>query len=253
MNSSKYPVLRLFFVKNIPKHYLNIYRTPTPTSTRTPTSTPNLTATQQVIRSTATAQAIQALATDSISQWPILFSDTFDSNENNWTTGTDDDEYANITREIKDGKYTWNVTSKKPFIMWGPTNTGYASDFHLSSEIRRVSGTAQSDYGLIFRRYIGNFYYFGIEGKKFFVFLNYDNKWMDMIKSTESSAILPEETNRLTVIAEGSHFVFFINNQFAGEMTDDHIEKGTATIAIQMHYLNSRAAFEFDNFELRVP
>jgi hypothetical protein len=228
--------------------------TPTPTPTLTPTPTPNLTATQQVIRSTATAQAIQALATDSISQWPVLLSDPFDANKNNWILGINDGEYASVVREIKDGKYNWDVTAKKGFIAWVSADTKSVSDFHLSAEVKRTSGSDQSDYGLVFREDAdGNIYYFGIDNTGYFVMLSYDSQWSDMIGYTKSSAILPDAANRLTVIAEDSHFIFFINDQFVGEMTDNHIKNGTTAIAVEIYDADLEATFEFDNFELRAP
>ncbi len=234
----------------------NYFPSPTATLAPTliPTSTPTVTATQQVIESTATTQAIQALATDSISLWPVLFSDTFDSNANDWAVGSDNDEYANVVREIKDGKYNWDVAAKKSLIAWVSPDVQAVSNFHLSAEIKRVSGSDQSDYGLVFREDVdSNLYYFGIENDGFIVLLSYDNEWTDMIEFTKSTAILPGETNRLTVIADGSHFIFFINDQYAGEMTDDHIEKGTTAIAVELYEADLQATFEFDNFELRAP
>ena len=136
--------------------------TPTQTSTPTltPTPTPNLTATQQVIRSTATAQAIQILATDSISQWSVLLSDTFDSNENNWATGFDQSDRVKITRKITGGKYQWDATSIKGFIAWIPADTKSVGDFSLTVETQRTNGSSLSDSGLIFRKDAkDNFYY----------------------------------------------------------------------------------------------
>jgi len=229
--------------------------TATSTSTPTPTPTPNLTATQEVIRSTKTAQAIQILATDSISQWKILLSEPFDSNTNKWPTGKFDDEYSSSTREIKNGKYNWDVTAKQGFFEWAPSNKGYAAgDFHLSAEMKRAGGSSQSDYGLVFReKSNGDLYFFGINENKFFVTLNYGDEWTTLIESAESPAILPEGTNLLTVIAEGSHFIFFINNQYVGEMTDDHIKNSSAAIGVELYDAGLQATFEFDNFELRAP
>ncbi len=194
------------------------------------------------------------MATDSISQWPIILSEPFDSNKNNWSVGSDNDEYADISREIKDGKYYWDATAKKSFIAWVSPDLDAVSDFHLSTEIQRTSGSDQSDYGLVFREDTdGNLYYFGIDDENFFVLLNYDGAWSDMIATTRSSAILSGQANRLTVIAEGSHFVFFINDQYVAELTDDHIQTGTTALAAELYDADLQATFEFDNFELRAP
>lgn len=228
--------------------------TATFTPTLTPTPTPNLTATQQVIRSTATAQAIQVLATDSISKWPVLFTDPFDTNNNQWDVGVDEDDFLKVNRQITNGKYQWDATAKKGFIAWIPAYTKSVSNFHLSADIEQLDGSSQSDYGLIFREDANsNFYYFGIDRDGFFVSVNYNSDWSDLIEFTVSSAILPKGTNRLTVIAEGSHFIFFINDHYVGEMTDDQIKKGTTAIAVELHGSDLQATIEFDNFELRAP
>jgi hypothetical protein len=87
--------------------------TAAPTGTPKPTATPNVAATQRIIQSTASAQAVQTTIANAGSQWPILFSDTFDNNDTHWTVGTIDDDYSKITREIKDGKYIWDATAKQ--------------------------------------------------------------------------------------------------------------------------------------------
>jgi len=112
-----------------------------PTVEAAATLPPNLTANQQVIGSTATAQAVQAISTNSINLWPVLFSDTFDSNKNDWIIGDDDDDFATLTREIKDGKYVWDVNSKQSVIAWVPADTKPVSDFHLTVEVKKISGS----------------------------------------------------------------------------------------------------------------
>lgn len=250
--------LDVFFFFKPDQIPLIVQSLPSPTVTSTPelaaTLPPNLTATQQVIGSTATAQGIEALATDSLNLWPVLLSDTFDSNKNDWIVGSSDDEFANITRKITDGKYTWDVSAKQSVIAWVAADTKAVSNFHLTVELKQVSGSDQSDYGLVFREDPdSNLYYFGIDNEGFFCLLNYDGEWTDMIEFTKSSVILPGETNRLTVIADGPHFTFFINDQYVGKMTDDHIPTGTAAVAVELFEADLQAVFEFDNFELRTP
>jgi hypothetical protein len=229
------------------------FPSPTTTSTRTPTSTPtpNLTATQRVIQTTSTSQAIQTTIAHANSQWNILISDSFNSTKNKWGLSSED-AYAKITRTIT-GTYKWEAKSKQGFISWKTAFTKPVADFILTAEAQRIEGTRSSDYGLIFREDIGNFYYFGIDGEGFFVSLNYNNEWFDLIDWTSSSAILPASPNHLTVIAMGSHFTFLINNQLVAMTTDDRIPIGKAGLGIQIYQSNRHAIFEFDNFKLREP
>ena len=227
---------------------------PTPTPTLTPTPTPNLTATQQVIRATATAQAVQSTIADAENRWKILMSDTFEVNDKNWEVGADQSERVNIDRKIINGKYQWNATSKKGFIAWMPADTISLGDFSLSIDTQRIDGSDLSDSGLVFRKNSkGDFYYFSLNQSGFDVSLLYNDDWTTLIERTSSSAILPGESNRLTVIAKGSSFIFLINNQFVAEISDVHTLRGTTALAFSIFDADLQATYEFDNFELRRP
>lgn len=218
----------------------------TPTSTLTPTPTPNL---------TATVQAFETTATSVVSQWIVLLSDTFDANENQWMVGTDDDEYANITREIENGKYRWDATAHKGFTGWVGLETKSVSDFYLTLQAREAKNPTQGDYGLIFREdQDGNFYYFAINhDQAYFVSLNYNGEWINLITPTHSQEIRPVGFNHLTIVGQGSHFIFFINDQYVADITDDRIKTGTTALAISLSNTDDQTIFEFDNVELRVP
>jgi len=184
-----------------------------------------------------------------------LLSDGFDTNNDQWVVGDDDDGYATIVQTIENGAYIWEATAKKGFITWESANTKSVSDFFLTVEAQRTEGSRSSDYGLIFRRdaIYGNFYYFGIDNDRFFVSIYYNEKWIDIIDRTSSAAIQPSSSNRLTVIATGSQFTFLINDQFVANATDDRIPLGKTALAIELHRADLQATFEFDNFELREP
>lgn len=246
-------VVDVFFFVNPDRIPLLVQSEPSATTVvATSTSIPDSPATQPIV--TATSQNIEALATDSLNAWPVFFYEIFDSNENSWAVGSDNSEYADVNRQIKDGKYRWVVTSKKAVIAWVAADTRPVSDFRLSVEIKQVSGSDQFDYGVTFRENAnGDLYYFGIDNEGFFVLLSSNNEWSDVIAYKSSSLILPGETNRLAVIAQGSHFLFFINDQLAGEATDSTLTSGTAGVAMELLEADLEATFEFDNFELRTP
>lgn len=231
---------------------------PSPTASRTPTltltPTPNMTATHRVIQATSTSQAIQTTIANANIKWSTLMLDSFNSNDNLWRLGEDDDGYANITRTIDDGVYKWDATSKKGFISYERAVTKSVGDFLLSVEVQKLRGTSSSDYGLIFRRNTSNnFYYFGIGDNGYHVLLNYNDKWIDIIEWTPTSAIQPASPNRLTVIGKGPNFTFLINDQIVATATVDRISQGITGLAIQIHSPDRHAVIEFDNFELREP
>ncbi len=213
-----------------------------------------MTATQRVIILTNTAQAVEAIAADVRQRWEVIFSDTFDKDSGNWQTGLDDDEYAKIIRGIEGGKFKWDATSKKGFISWLFPNTKNVSDFYLAVDIERRDDFDGSDYGIIFRKNAkGDFYYFGIDRGNFIVALYSNGEWSDLITWTKTTAIVPDKQNRLTVIAQRSHFIFMINDRRVGEASNDKIRNGVVALALQIHSENHQAIIEFDNFELRTP
>jgi len=213
-----------------------------------------------IARPTTIAPAEAAITGDS--QWTVILSDAFDSKENDWRTGDFTDEhFAVVSQFIADGKYRWQVTSKLDggaVLSWSGApeslHTKPVSDFYLSAELQMVSGPGDTAYGLFFRGNDGgDDYYFGINNYgEFFVRLR---TWFGkyLIDPTSTPAIRPGEVNRLAVKGEGSHFVFFINDERVGEADDSTLSKGRTGIAIELEHTDDEAVFEFDNFELRAP
>lgn len=218
----------------------------TPSPTVTPTPTPDL---------TATVQAFEATAAGAASQWDLLLSEGFDINENQWAVGTEDDENANITRQLENGKYRWDVTAHKEFIGQMEMETKSIGDFYLTVEAREVKNPTRGAYGLIFREdQDGNFYYFAINHQReYFVSLYYHGARIDLITPMFSQAIRPVGSNRLTIVGQDSHFIFFINNQYVAEVTDDRIKIGITGLAVSLSNADDQTLFEFDNVELRLP
>jgi len=220
--------------------------TPTNTSTptNTPTSTPNM-----------TAQAYEATAVYAADEWNENLSETFETNEYRWYVGTDDGEYAKITYAVKDGKYIWDTTAHQGFVQWVRVNDLSISDFYFSLEATQPGFTTAADYGIIFREdAFGNYYYFGINNKGLYSLWLYNkDEWTVLIESTKSSAILPRQANKAAVLAEGDHFIFFINDQYVTEIHDDTVAKGRVGMAVEVLEPDLNVIFEFDNIVLNRP
>ena len=228
--------------------------TPLPTATATSTPTPNLTATAEVVQATESALAFEATATGIVEEWRVVLADTFDSNKNKWTNKSTDDEFAAVDYQVTDGRYVWTATAKQSYIGWVRANTKALSDFSLSVEVRQVSGPDTADYGVLFREdEQGNFYYFGMNNEGRFILYEYKDEWSTLLDITVTDLVQPGEVNRITVIAEGAQFTFFVNDQYLATFTDEHIAKGGVALAVEMAQEGDQAVFEFDNFELRTP
>lgn len=221
--------------------------TPPPTSTPAPTATPNWTATAQI-------QDALSAAEDATNNWELVLADTFDNNDNIWLAESSDDEYALINYEIVDGKYRWDATAHQSFIGWARSNTDPLTDFYLSVEITQVDAPDTADYGVLFREdEDSNFYYFAISEQGLYAFYIYFEGWDTLIDWTKTPLIIPGTPNRITVLGEGSHFTFFINDQYLTDFTNDQIPEGLTSLAVELSDEGDQAVFEFDNFELRIP
>ncbi len=219
-------------------------------------ATPTSQVTLEYVITPTPDETIQAIAPQSVNTWDVVISDTFDSNENRWLLGEVSIDTMDSNLEIKDGKYVWGIKSKANIITSVfPRLMQPVRDFHASADLKLTSGRYRCSYGLIFRANAGTGtgYVFGIYGDQFIVFLNDVSTERIIIDSTPSTAILPEETNHLTVLGEANHFLLFINNQYVGEFTDDTFKEGILGFAIWLYEADLENSFEFDNFEVRAP
>jgi len=227
---------------------------PTLTPTASSTPTPNLIATQKVQDITNTAQAFQSTATFVASEWKVVLDDNFDSNKSGWGTESSDTDRAKSSIKVADGKYTWDIATHKLEITWESAHSRSLGDFVLSVDAKQIGGPASAEYGLTFREGSAfHAYYFGINNRgEYFLYL-YNDEWITLKDYTQSKLILPNKYNRLAVLAEGSHFTFFINGQYLFEYTDARLKNGNVSLFSLLNKPNQQAIFEFDNFELRAP
>jgi hypothetical protein len=182
----------------------------------------------------------------------IGFTDSFDDNSNEWFVGGYSDRFVIGSRSIADGTYRWQVQAHQPARFSAVPKVDPVSAFYLIVDAKRVSGAKDCLYGLLFRRLDrNNFYLFQISDEQYFAFELLDqDEWTTLIDWTKTSAIRPGEVNRLAVRSEGSHFAFFINDEFVGEADDDEFSSGIVGLVVGFPEARRQAVFEFDNFEL---
>jgi hypothetical protein len=85
------------------------------------------------------------------------------------------------------------------------------------------------------------------------LFKFYNQEWSALIDRTSTSQIRNGQPNQLTVIAEGSHIMLFINDHFIAEHYDDQLRNGTTALAVEVFEPDDQAVYEFDNIVLRIP
>lgn len=190
--------------------------------------------------------------------WSSSMDDDFTSNRNDWLTGSFDDDYGKAELAVEDGLYRWSVkaASDEGVFWWVYSELNREpGDFYLSVDGRQRDGdVSNADYGLIFR-FVDedNFYFFAIsDDQHMMVELLQDNEWITFIDWKETSLVRPGQVNRLAILAQGTHYEFYINGEPAGELDDDRLSGGTAGLGVDVWTVEG-ATFEFDNFQVYQP
>jgi hypothetical protein len=249
----------IIIVSGLGKQLIAFTVSPTITPTRkfTPTPTLDHTATQQGLdnqHATATAQAAQAVVFDT-SRWAEALFDPFDQNKYDWSIGAYEGSCSTGDRNLLDGRYAWTVTAKSGCIMYNYPNYQAVEDFYLAVDCQQISGAEDAACGVLLRRMDGdNYYYYFSIGTDQYVRMQawLETEWTSLLKE-KNQAIQPWKVNRLIVLARGSHFIFFVNGQYVAELDDGNIARGKVGLIVNLNHAEDTAAFEFDNFELRVP
>ena len=236
-------------------------RTPEARFTITPRPSPTLTLTAVPTEdpsgpATATAQsATEAAFLASAQQWPVVFSDDFEIDNNVWETGADDNDYFSGIRAVRDGVYRWTITAKQGFSSSSyPDELSEQADFYARLDVRIV-GAADSDVGLLFRYAADDsgFYYFALNGNREYAIYLFNHGGWDTLMPPFSTSTAGSGVNTLAVLAHGSRYMFFVNDQNFVTIENDNLQNGFVGLGLSVANANDSLVVEFDNFEVRAP
>jgi hypothetical protein len=227
----------------------------TPTATPVPTETPLPAPSSTPVPSDTPAPTAAPSVTPLPTLPVVILSDSFDSNANNWYTGSWEDSYVIGKEDITGGKYRWEMTAKKNGLWKSQPDMPGLADFSASVDGRCIEGPDDGVYGFAFREREDNKYYFLVadEAQQYQFLLVKDGDWKTLIGWTLSYAIRPGEVNRITVVAQGVQFTFYINGTYVDQASDTALASGESGLAAGLYNAGDTAVFEFDNFELRSP
>jgi hypothetical protein len=203
-------------------------------------------------QATATAQdRLSRLA--QLSTWPVVLSDTFDDNANEWVVGQQTGEYADATFTITGGMYRWEAIPHQGFIWWNHPTISSVTDFYMSVDFRQVSGPSGAYVGLVMGLNDNNDYYlFSLRSTGDYSFdQHYNNQWLSIIKWTPVSVFHVDETNRMEVFVEEGHTSLFVNSAWVADYEDQVINAGLCGLAAGMDEAGESAVWEYDNFTVR--
>jgi serine/threonine-protein kinase len=222
-------------------------------------------ATQQAInnrmatrQAEATAQA-QVLTSDLelARVWDAVVADDFSdsSNPNDWYTGEDSGEYANINRYIRGGVLVWQVESIQGVNSkdYPGSIDGVEGDFYLRVDMDVTTDDgSNTGAGLMLRRSdADNFVIWLVGAEGYWISIMRDGEWQDnLIDFVESSAVNTSGVNTLEVLYQGGTYRLFINGENVNEIYFDEWSSGNIGITVDLGS-GLNATYRFDNFELR--
>lgn len=189
--------------------------------------------------------------------WTVALKDTFDSNDNNWFVGDRVGDQGTIENTIKESSYFWEQTRVNEiyfdYEIVPPTSY---TDFYMQIEVQRVFGNRETAYGLVFRyQNFENFYYFWISDEGQYQFDAWiDNERIEIIPwGNFTDLIVPGEVNTIAILAEGTMFTVFVNDQFLIQEEDSNLDSGLVGISTAVGEALELYKVKFDNLEVRVP
>lgn len=190
------------------------------------------------------------------STWQRVQLYDFDS-RNDWPSNTFKGRDGFVIRQWEAGKFKLGVDpyDSAQASSWTGYTQDVLEDFYAEVEVHKQVGSTESNCGLMFRRSDAGSYVFRIQEdqKLFWVrLLKPDESFKTLIDKTHSNTVLRQGINRLTVVAKGAEFFFYINDKGVGSVTDATLTKGVVDLFVQA-LGSDEAVCEFDNLELRIP
>ena len=213
----------------------------------------NTTATEIVIATQqAHATATAVARTTELAQYELV--DTFDTNVNQWMSGTQNNDYWTGKATITDGVYLWDIEeTKQAFIYWAdfPGNEYIKNyDTYVDTKFAEIQSGTSACSGLIFRKaplgWNTGGYSFLICNAGYFDIQYHNIDGWQRINSQYHPSIRTFDWNRIEVLVNGAHFVFLINSQVVYETDDDRQPTGGVALIVDID--KAGAKILFDNF-----
>ncbi len=200
-----------------------------------------------------------ALSELPVAHWPLVLAESFDNNIHGWNPFADfSDEFGTRTFAFSTGSYRWSVQPDRDVNLHDTPELNALTDFYAAVTVRQTEGPESADYGLAFRvvssEGTDSFYTFSLSDTQQYSWqLLQAGEWTTLIPWTTSEAIMAGGVNRVAVLAEGEHFMFFVNDQLVDQGEDSSLIQGRAGLQVDLFDAGVAAEFAFDDFEIRQP
>jgi hypothetical protein len=187
--------------------------------------------------------------------WESVMNDNFFTNKYDWSVGKKTDTYADKNLQIVDGLLRLDIKAKQGvFWHYYPDNPAI-TDFYLTSQVRKVDGPMDVEYGLTFRKNGNQMLFFTIQDSGIIKVHVRDTEenWLPLLFKGYSENINVGENNELVVLGQGNHYIFCVNQYVVGETDSFDYKYGNSGIGVELENANDEATFEFDDFIIYAP
>lgn len=191
-------------------------------------------------------------------EWKTRLCETFDDNKRGWVVGDQSSDMMNAEAKVEGGKYIIDYGGK---AVKGYTSgvgsaifIGEASDFVVTIKGKFDSDNKYVGWGVVFRSsQAKDGYAFRIsrEGKYGFQRI-VGGKLYTLIASKASSLIKLEQDNTLSIVAEGNHFDFYINDSMVNSYEDSKLTGSRLNLVLYLQE-GAESVFEFDEILVKTP
>jgi curved DNA-binding protein CbpA len=187
--------------------------------------------------------------------WELVFFENFSTNENGWFTDpeTEPDSGRNISK-VENGQLIWSGYADSDFIAFRSPIDRRFSDFKLSVEIEKVKGSTDTSlYGVFLKGDKQGAYNFVISDDYYSFFLITEDRVVDLVDWSYSSAINEDGSNYVEIKTEGSVFTVYVNNRYLFSVTDETNRSGFIGLVFGIYEEEAEAIVSFDNLRVEVP
>jgi hypothetical protein len=211
----------------------------------------------QAAAATEQAQAAAEAILTAQAEWPVAITETFDNNGLAWPLEPQQDSSITVIPEIEGGqmRFTVTVDNGNSYENFVPEDSPAFTDLYAAVDVRFLGPNVEgnSAYGLVVRHVDQNYIFFGIQDNGSFRVLVVFDSGIYQLYQVSSSAIRPEEVNRLAVGVIGHDFIFLINDEIVWQITEEDSTDGKVGLSVDALTAHDQTQVEFDNLEVRAP
>lgn len=232
----------------------NLNGSPIPTLPATPRQElPTSTPPARILTPLAIASlpVTQPAATPTFPLYPVYIYDLFQFPRMKWRL----EDPNSFTCQREGGSFACILPAQSANNHWlRPEGIDLQPGFMLSTEIDLPEDNPTATAGLIFRDSSKGRYLFSINGDGQYRISSIQDSpanWMNLVEWTAHEAIKSDKPNQLQVIADGTSYSFYVNNQYLASLDDSSWIDGGPGIHLFAATENKTATFILNNFEIR--